>query len=284
VREARLGWLLCAPMLIAYAAVAGYPIVSALWLSLHRYDLRFAQTNEFVGLENYGAVLASPVWWQALGNTLGVTAISVACELFLGLAIALTLHRVTVGRGLVRAAALVPYSLLTVVAALAWKFAFDPTTGFVAPLPGMTGPWFAERWSAFVVVILTEIWKTTPFVALLLLAGLAQVPDDVLKAARVDGASSVQTFWRVTLPLLRPAILTAMLFRLTDALRIFDTVYVQTRGGHDTETISIVAYQTMIVRLNLGLGAAVAVLVFLCVLAAALVMIRAFGASMQRSQ
>ena len=236
-----------------------------------------------LGLANYGAVLASPVWWHALGNTIGVTAVSVSCELLLGLAIAVCLHRVTVGRGLVRAAALVPYSFLTVVAALAWKFAFDPTTGFVDPLPGMTGPWFAERWSAFVVVVLTEIWKTTPFVALLLLAGLAQVPEEVLKAARVDGASAAQTFVRVTLPLLRPAILTALLFRLTDALRIFDTVYVQTRGGHDTETISIVAYQTMIVRLNLGLGAAVAVLVFGCVLVAALVMIRAFGAAMQRS-
>jgi multiple sugar transport system permease protein len=174
---------------------------------------------------------------------------------------------------------LVPYAIITVVAALAWKFAFDPVTGFVNPWLGLENAWLTERWSAFLVIILTEVWKTTPFMALLLLAGLTLVPKDLLDAARVDGANALQRFFRVTLPLMRPAVLVALLFRTLDAFRIFDTVFVQTRGAQGTETVSLVGYHTLVTRLNLGLGSAVSVLIFLCVLAIAALFVKALGVS-----
>jgi len=280
--ERHLGWLLCAPAVAAMLLVTAWPILYACWLSLFHYDLRFPEQRAFVGLANYLSVLGSGIWWQSLLNTLIVTAGSVTVELVLGLALALVMHRAVFGRRSVRAAILVPYGIITVVAALAWKFAFDPTTGFVNALLGLEQPWLTDRWSAFFVIILTEIWKTTPFMALLLLAGLTLVPGDLLLAARVDGANALQRFTRITLPLMKPAILVALLFRTLDAFRIFDTVYVQTRGAHATESVSIVGYNTLITRLNLGLGSAVSVLVFMGVLIIALVFIKGFGVSMTR--
>ena len=281
--ERRLAWLLCTPAVAAMLLVCAYPILYALWLSLHRYDLRFPEQQTFVGLANYISVLSSPVWWQSLVNTLIITIGSVSVELVLGLALALLMHRALFGRRTLRASVLVPYGMITVVAALAWKFAFDPTTGFVNALLGLDQPWLTQRGSAFFVIIFSEIWKTTPFVALLLLAGLTLVPQELLQAARVDGAGVVQRFWRVTLPLMKPAILVALLFRTLDAFRIFDTVFVQTRGAQDTESVSLVGYNTLIVRLNLGLGSAVSVLIFLCVVLIAILFIKGFGTSFTRS-
>jgi multiple sugar transport system permease protein len=263
--------------------VCAYPVLYALWLSLYRYDLRFPEQQTFVGLANYLSVLSSAVWWQSLINTLIITIGSVAMELVLGLALALLMHRALFGRRTLRASVLVPYGMITVVAALAWKFAFDPTTGFVNALLGLDQAWLTQRGSAFFVIIFTEIWKTTPFVALLLLAGLTLVPQELLQAARVDGAGVVQRFWRVTLPLMKPAILVALLFRTLDAFRIFDTVFVQTRGAQDTEPVSLVGYNTLIVRLNLGLGSAVSVLIFLCVVLIAILFVKGFGTSFTRS-
>lgn len=279
--ERRLGWLLCAPAVTAMLLVTAYPIIYALWLSLFRYDLRFPDRSEFVGFANYASVLNSEIWWKALTNTLIITIISVAFELVLGMVLALIMHRATIGRRTIRTAILIPYAIITVVAALAWKFAFDPTTGFVNALLGLENAWFTQRWSAFFVIIFSEFWKTTPFMALLLLAGLSQIPEDLTRAASVDGASAWQRFWRITLPLMKPAILVALLFRTLDAFRIFDTVYVQTRGAQDTETVSIVGYNTLIVRLNLGLGSAVSVLIFCGVLLIAFLFIKGFGASLQ---
>jgi multiple sugar transport system permease protein len=280
--EERMGWLLCAPAVLAMLVVTAYPILYAVWLSLFRYDLRFPARRAFVGLQNYASVLTSDVWWQSVLNTLIITLGSVAVELVLGMALALVMHRVLFARRTVRAAILVPYGIITVVGALAWKFAFDPVTGFVNPLLGIDHAWLTERWSAFLVIILTEVWKTTPFMALLLLAGLTLVPEDLLRAARVDGASAWQRFFRITLPLMKPAILVALLFRTLDAFRIFDTVFIQTRGAQNTETVSIVGYHALITRLNLGLGSAVSVLIFLCVLAIALVFVKGFGTSLAR--
>ncbi len=282
--ERRLGWLLCAPAVGAMLLVCAYPVVYALWLSLHRYDLRFPEQQTFVGLANYLSVLSSPVWWQSLSNTLIITIGSVSVELILGLALALLMHRALFGRRTLRASVLVPYGMITVVAALAWKFAFDPTTGFVNALLGLDQAWLTQRGSAFFVIIFTEIWKTTPFVALLLLAGLTLVPQELLQAARVDGAGVVQRFWRVTLPLMKPAILVALLFRTLDAFRIFDTVFVQTRGAQDTESVSLVGYNTLIARLNLGLGSAVSVLIFVCVVLIAIVFVKGFGTSFTRGE
>ncbi|MGR8935507.1 MAG: carbohydrate ABC transporter permease [Gammaproteobacteria bacterium] len=280
--ERRLGWLLCAPAVAAMLLVTAYPILYAIGLSLFRYDLRFPARFQFVGLANYTSVLTSEIWWQALLNTLLISVGSVSFELLLGLCLALLMHRATVGRRMLRTAVLVPYAIITVVAALAWKFAFDPTTGFINALLGLQHAWLTQRGSAFFVIILTEIWKTTPFMALLLLAGLTLIPEDLLRAARVDGASAWQRFWRITLPLMRHTILVALLFRTLDAFRIFDTVYIQTRGAQDTETVSIIGYNTLIVRLNLGLGSAVSVLIFICVLLIAGLFIKGFGTSFEQ--
>jgi multiple sugar transport system permease protein len=282
--DRRLGWALCAPAVIAMLAVTAYPILYAVWLSFHHYDLRFPQEQAFIGFGNYASVLSSGVWWQALLNTLLITTASVSIELVLGLALALLMHRRFFARQFVRASILIPYGTITVVAALAWKFAFEPTLGFVNTLFGIDQAWFSERWSAFLVIILTEVWKTTPFMALLLLAGLTLVPDEVLKAARVDGASSVQRFFRITLPLMKPALMVALLFRTLDAFRIFDTVFVQTRGAQETESVSIIGYNALIVRLNLGLGSAVSVMIFLCVIAIAAVFIKGFGVTLEQQR
>jgi multiple sugar transport system permease protein len=282
--ERRLAWWLCAPAVTAMLAVTGFPILYALWLSLFRYDLRFPDERRFVGLSNYATVLGSEVWWQSLVNTLIITVGSVAVELVLGLALALLMHRAVFGRLIVRASILVPYAIITVIAGLAWRFAFDPTTGFVNALLGLEQGWLTERGPAFFVIIFAEIWKTTPFMALLLLAGLTLVPRELLDAARLDGANAAQRFFRITLPLMKPAVLVALLFRSLDAFRVFDSVFVLTRGAQDTETVSIVGYNALITRLNLGLGSAVSALIFLCVLAIALLFIKGFGTTLTREE
>ena len=280
--ERRLGWLFCAPAVAVLLVVTAYPILYAVWLSLFRYDLRFPHQRAFIGLDNYLSVLSSNVWWQDLGNTALITAGSVSVELLLGFPLALIMHRTLFWRRAVRAATLVPYSIITVVAALAWKFAFDPTTGFVNALLGLQQPWLTQQWSAFFVIIFTEVWKTTPFMALLLLAGLTLVPADLLQAARVDGANPWQRFIKITVPMMKPAILVALLFRTLDAFRIFDTVFVQTHGAQDTESLSILGYNTLMVRLNLGLGSAVSVLIFIAVLIIAVLFVKGFGTPLAR--
>lgn len=282
--ETRRGWLLCAPAVVVMLAVTAYPIAYAAWLSLFRYDLRFPEQQSFAGLANYVSVLTSAVWWRALANTAIITAGSVSLELVAGFGFALIMHRALVGRRAVRASLLIPYGIVTVVAALAWRFAFDPTTGFVNGLLGLDGAWLTERGTAFFVIVMAEVWKTTPFMALLLLAGLTLVPPDLLQAARVDGASAAQRFFRISLPLMRPAVLVALLFRTLDAFRIFDTVFILTRGAENTETVSLVGYRSLITRLNLGLGSAVAVLIFVCVVVIAAVFVKAFGAPLARGE
>jgi multiple sugar transport system permease protein len=282
--ERRLGWMLCAPAVLVMLLVTAYPIGYAIWLSLQRYDLRFPDANKFVGLRNYGAVLGNSLWWQDLTNTLVITALSVVVELVLGFALAFVMHRAIFGRGLVRAATLVPYGIITVVAAFAWRFAFDPTTGFVNGMLHTDRNWFTQTWSAYLVIVATEVWKTTPFMALLLLAGFTLVPDDLVKAARVDGATTTQRLRKIIIPLMKPAILVAVLFRTLDAFRIFDTVFVQTRGAQNTETLSILGYNTLISRLNLGLGSAVSVLIFFLVLIIAFVFVKGFGTNLAQQR
>ena len=214
-------------------------------------------------------------------NTLIVTISSVALELVLGMLIALVMHRAIFGRGPVRAAILIPYGIITVVAAFAWRYAFDPATGFIQDLPLVsdTANPLGERGGSFVVIVLTEVWKTTPFMALLLLAGLALVPDELNEAAKVDGAGPFQRFFRITVPLMKPAILVALLFRTLDAFRVFDTIFIQTRGANDTESVSILGYNVLINRVNLGLGSAVSVLIFICVILIAVLFVKGLGAS-----
>ncbi len=284
--ERRLAWMLCAPAVIAMLIVTGYPIGYAVWLSLQDYDLRFPDDREFVGLSNYADVLTSSIWWGDVWNTTIITVASVSIELVLGMAIALIMHRAIFGRGAVRASVLIPYGIVTVVAAFGWRYAFDPASGFVQNLPLIsdTAAPLTERGGSLAVIVLTEVWKTTPFMALLLLAGLALVPDELHEAAKVDGAGPVQRFFRITLPLMKPAILVALLFRTLDAFRVFDTVYIQTAGANGTETVSILGYQVLINRVNLGVGSAVSVLIFLAVILIATFFVRGLGASTARQR
>ncbi len=282
--ERKLAFMLCAPAVAAMLLVTVYPIGYAIVLSMQKLDLRFPEESGFVGLDNYGAVLSSDVWWNGVLFTSLVSIVSVAIELVLGMILALVMHRAIFGRGLVRTAVLIPYGIVTVVAAFAWFFAFDPNTGFVNQLPGIADDkaWFGDKWSAFSVIVMTEVWKTTPFMALLLLAGLATIDEGLYEAAKVDGATAVQRFWRITVPLLKPALLVALLFRTLDAFRVFDSIFVMTRGSQNTESVSILGYQQLISRLNLGLGSAVSVLIFLLVLMIAFVFVRGFGTAVPK--
>jgi multiple sugar transport system permease protein len=280
--ERKLAWILCAPAVIVMLLVAGFPIVYAFWLSLRRADLRFPDADKFVGLKNYATVLTSSTWWQDLANTLIITVATVTLELVLGMLIAQAMYRAIFARTAIRAAVLVPYGAVTVVAAFAWRFAFDPATGFVTQLFGIDTPPLTTRSGSFFVIIAAEVWKTTPFIALLLLGGLALVPEDLYKAAKMDGASGWQRFWKITVPLIKPALMVALLFRTLDAFRIYDTVFIITRGANNTETVSVLGYQQLVNRLNLGLGSAVSILIFICVMLIALVFTRFLGASPAR--
>ncbi|HEX6205470.1 MAG TPA: sugar ABC transporter permease [Solirubrobacterales bacterium] len=282
--ERKLGWMLCAPAVLAMLLVTAYPIVYAFILSLQNVDLRFPDENSFAGLSNYVTVLTSDLWWTDLFNTVFLMIVTVSIELVLGMAIALVMHRAIFGRGVVRTSVLIPYGIITVVAAFAWQFAFAPETGFVNNLIGGETDWFGERFTSFVVIILAEVWKTTPFMALLLLAGLVTIDGQLYEAARVDGASAWQRFTRITLPLMKPAILVALLFRTLDAFRVFDSIFIMTRGALDTESVSILGYNQLISRLNLGLGSAVSVLIFVCVFLIALLFVKGLGAKLEEGR
>ncbi|MBY4109864.1 sugar ABC transporter permease [Rhodococcus fascians] len=277
--ERRLGLLLVAPAAILMLAVTGYPIVYAFWLSLQKYNLAFPEDRQFVGISNYVTVLSDGYWWTAFGVTAGITIISVIIEFILGLAVALVMHRTIFGRGLVRTVVLIPYGIVTVAAAYSWYYAWTPGTGYLANLlPNGSAP-LTEQFPSLAIVVLAEVWKTTPFMALLLLAGLALVPDDLLKAAEVDGAGGWTRLMRITIPLMKPAILVAVLFRTLDAFRIFDNIYVLTRGSNETGSVSILGYNNLFGAFNLGLGSAISILIFFCVAIIAFVFIKLFGAS-----
>jgi multiple sugar transport system permease protein len=274
--ERRLGWLLCAPAVIVMVAVTAYPIAYAVYLSLERYNLELPKSVKFVGLSNYGAVLTSWYWWHALFVTLVITVVSVAIELVLGMLLALLMHRTIFGRNTLRTAALIPYGIVTVAAAYSWFFAWTPSTGYLSALLGNAAP-LSHTFQAIAVIIVAEIWKTTPFMALLLLAGLSLVPEDLQRAAKVDGATAWQRFTRITLPLMKPAILVALLFRTLDAFRIFDNIYILTKGGNSTGSVSILGYDNLFGALNLGIGSAISILIFICVAIIAVVFIKGFG-------
>jgi multiple sugar transport system permease protein len=284
--EHRLAWLLCAPAVLAMLAVTAYPIGYAIVLSVQQIDLRFPDEGGFVGLDNYVSVLSSNLWWTDVFNTVFLTVVTVSIELVLGMMIALVMHRAIFGRGVVRTAVLIPYGIITVVAAFSWQFAFAPDSGFVNNLPLISEDmdWFGGRFSSFAVIIMAEVWKTTPFMALLLLAGLVTIDGQLYEAAKVDGASAWQRFTRITLPLIKPAILVALLFRTLDAFRVFDTIYIMTAGAQDTESVSILGFNQLISRLNLGLGSAVSVLIFLCVLAIAFLYVKVLGTRVEEGR
>ncbi|QGN47942.1 ABC transporter permease subunit [Micromonospora sp. WMMC415] len=274
--ERKLGWLLCAPAALVMVLVTAYPILYSVWLSMQRFDLRFPDQREFIGLENYVTVLTNDFWWTAFGVTVLITVVTVAVELVLGMGLALIMHRTLVGRGIVRTAALIPYGIVTVVAAFSWRYAWTPGTGYLANLFSEGAP-LTERASSLAIIMLAEIWKTTPFMALLLMAGLALVPEDLLKAASTDGATAWQRFTKVMLPVMKPAILVALLFRTLDAFRVFDNIYVLTSGANETSSVSMIAYNNLIRGLNLGIGSTMSVLIFITVAIIAFIFVKLFG-------
>ena len=277
--EHRLAWTLCAPAVVVMLAVTAYPIGYAIYLSLMRYDLRFPARKEFVGLENYATVLTSSFWWTALWVTVFITVISVTVEFVIGMALALQMQRTLIARGLMRTVILIPYGIVTVVAAYSWYYAWTPGTGYLANLlPPGSAP-LTEQLPALMIIILAEIWKTTPFMALLLLAGLVQIDDSVIRAAKVDGATSWQRFIRVIVPLMKPTIVVALLFRTLDAFRIYDNIYILTNGAHNTGSVSILASDNLTIALNLGVGSAVAILILVAVAIISMVFIKGLGAA-----
>jgi multiple sugar transport system permease protein len=277
--QRRLAYWLIAPAVFLMLAVTAYPIIYAVWLSLHRYNLASPADIQFVGFANYATILTDNYWWTAFFVTLIITVISVAIEFVLGLALALVMHRTIFGKGLVRTAILIPYGIVTVAASYSWYYAWTPGTGYLANLlPDGSAP-LTQQIPSLGVIILAEVWKTTPFMALLLLAGLALVPDDLLKAAEVDGAGAWTRLTRIIIPLIKPAILVALLFRTLDAFRIFDNIYVLTGGSNDTGSVSILGYDNLFKAFNIGLGSAISVLVFLTVAVIAFIYIKLFGAA-----
>jgi multiple sugar transport system permease protein len=289
--ERRLGWMLAGPAFFVMLAVTAYPILQAVYDSLFSYRLTDPDNRSFNGLTNYWVILTDPLWWQSIGITVFITVVTVSVELVLGFGLAMVMAKALSSiRPVVRAAILIPYAVITVVSAFAWRFAFDINTGFVnswfAWLPGVAPDtdWFGDKWTSLLVICIAEIWKTTPFISLLLLAGLAQVPDVLQEAAQVDGATWWQRLWRVTIPNMKAAIMVALLFRTLDAFRVFDSIYIMTKGANGTESVSFLAYRQTISRLEIGLGSAVSVLLFVAVVLIAVGFVKGFKVDLSQAR
>lgn len=285
--EAFLALLFILPAMLTIALIAFAPLGRAFWLSLWKINLRFANTpREFVGFGNYLDILRDDRFQNALKVSGTIALWSIVAELVLGMIIALAIHREFTGRGMVRAAVLIPWALTTVVSAKMWQLIFQTDFGIVnrilgdLRLIGKPVPWLASPDFAIWALIGAEIWKTTPFAALLLLAGLQLIPSDLYEASALDGASAWRTFWHVTLPLLRPTLLVVLLFRFIDVARMFDLPFVLTGGGpgFQTETLTMYTYRVLFQNLSFGMGSALAVTVFLIVLAFSFVFIKVLGA------
>jgi multiple sugar transport system permease protein len=282
--EKRLAFFMVSPSMALIALVAAYPIAYALWLSLHEYSVRVAGLSRWAspaGLGNYQEALSNSDFWVALRQTLVFTVSSVFLELLIGLAMALAMHAAFKGQGLLRTVVLVPWAVLTVVTAIMWRTIFESPQGFVNQIVGGDTVWLGQKPYAMIVIIIADVWKTAPFMALLILAGLQVIPGDIYEAAKVDGATAWQRFVKITLPLLTPAILVALIFRTLDALRIFDLPYVLTKGANGTTTLSLIAQQTFAENRIYGLGAAYSVLTFIVVMIVSFTYIRTVGGNIR---
>ena len=277
--ESRLAAKLVAPALVVMLVVTAFPILRALWLSFYNYSLTAPEDKEFVGLSNYLTALTDGLFWRDIGMTVIYMVVTVGVELVIGFIFAMVMHRVIFARGVIRTSILIPYGIITVVSGFAWQFAFSNTNGFVnswLPFVNADFNWFGQYWSSMIAIMASEIWKTTPFISLLLLAGLAQVPGELTEAAEVDGATWWQRMRRVIIPNMKAAIMVAVLFRALDAFRIFDNVFIMTNGAYGTEVLSLLAYRTSITRLEIGMGSAVSVLLFVCVIIICFIAIKLF--------
>lgn len=277
--RARAAWLFLAPMLVVLALVALWPLLRTIWLGFTDANLLKLDEAKWVGFENYlkkedgrwFGVLADPVWWAAVRNTLWFAALTVSIETVLGLVVALVLHREFVGRGFVRAAVLIPWAIPTIVSAKMWGWMMNDQFGILNHVLLSLGiidsplAWTADPDLLLSAVVMVDVWKTTPFMALLILAALQMLPKECYEAAEVDGVHPVKVFWRVTLPLIRPALMVAIIFRALDALRIFDLVYVLTGSREQSMTMSVYARQELVEFQNVGYGSAASTLLFFIV-------------------
>jgi len=282
--ERRLATLMVAPSFVLIAVVAIWPIIYAIWLSLHQYSLIHAGLSRWAapaGLGNYKEALQDPDFWNAVRVTFEFTIASVFLETIIGLGMAMAMHAAFKGQGLLRTTVLVPWAVLTVVTAIMWRTIVDPNLGFVNQILGTDKVWLGNSPWALIVMIFADTWKTAPFMALLLLAGLQVIPSDIYEAAKVDGATAWQRFRRITLPLLTPALLVALIFRTLDALRAFDLPKVLTNGANDTTTLSLLAQKTFQVNSLYGPGAALSILTFLIVMIVSFTYIRLVGGNLR---
>ncbi len=271
VRQTRLAWLLVLPTLLVVAFVAGYPLAQVFYYSFHRADISFVEPTEFVGFKNYIFLLQDPDFRGALWNTLRFTFVSVFLETVLGLAIALVIHSNFKGRGIVRAAILIPWAIPTVVSAKMWQWMLNDIYGVINVILVNTGlvankiAFLANPNTVLWAMVAVDVWKTTPFMALLLLAGLQLIPADIYEAADIDGASRWQQFWTLTLPLLTPALVVALIFRTLDALRVFDVIFVMVGVNTATRSLAIYNRQTLIDFQDLGYGSTVSVAILVII-------------------
>ncbi|MET8520467.1 sugar ABC transporter permease [Nocardioides sp. NPDC004968] len=285
--ESRLGQKLVAPAIVLMLLVTAFPMLRAIYLSTFDYALTAPEERAFIGLSNYVTALTDPLFWQTTGVTVLYMVVTVSVELVIGFIFAMVMHRVIFARGVIRTSILVPYGIITVVSGFAWQFAFSFQNGFIngwLPFVGDDFNWFGQTGSAVVAIMVSEIWKTTPFMSLLLLAGLAQVSEDMIEAAKVDGATWTQRLTKVILPNMRAAIMVAVLFRALDAYRIFDNIFVMTSGAVRTESISFLTYRQTIEQFQLGMGSALSVLLFLSVLVVAFLIVRLFRVDLAQAR
>jgi multiple sugar transport system permease protein len=290
VAENRLGLRLVAPAVVLMVLVTAYPMIQALYLSLFKYRLTVPDDKSFTGLGNYATVLSDNLFWKDMLNTVIIMVITVAIELVIGFAFAMVMHRIVFARGVMRTAILIPYGIITVVSAFAWQFTFSLNNGYVNGwfkwLPWISADtnWFGDHWHAMFAIMASEVWKTTPFMSLLLLAGLSQVSEDMVEAAKVDGATWTQRLFKVILPNMRAAIMVAVLFRALDAFRIFDNIFIMTKGAQNTESSSFLTYRQVIEQFQLGMGSALSVLLFLSVLLIAYLLVKLFRVDLAQAR
>lgn len=267
----RAAWLFVLPMFVVLAAVAGWPLARTIYFGFTDANLGHLEAHQLVGLANFAALAQDPDWWRAVANTVVFSLVSVALETVLGLVIALTLNAHLPGRGLLRAAVLIPWAIPTVVSAQMWNWMYNDLYGvlnyiFVGlHLVHSPRAFTADPGLALAAVIAVDVWKTTPFMALLILAALQLLPGEIYEAGRIDGVPSLKMFWRVTLPLIRPALMVAVIFRTLDALRIFDLPYVLTGNSRYTASMAVFARQQLFEFQDVGYGSAASTFLFLVV-------------------
>lgn len=285
-----LPYYFIAPAAIIIIGIALYPILHTFFISLHQINLKFPDLGmSFIWFENYIRLFQDGRAMGALFNTVFFTASTVALELVFGMIIALLMDRALRFRGILRATVLIPWAMPTVVASMLWRWMYNDQSGIINAILvalGLTPEYIqflAEPVFAWSAIIVTEVWKTTPFMALLLLAGLQVIPREVYEASEIDGASRVRTFFTITLPLIRPVLLVALLFRTLDAFRVFDVIFVMTGGGpgNTTESLSLYTYKTMFGALDFGYGSALSVLTFVCVVIISVLYIKFIGTKAQ---